>query len=497
MIVDQYGQPYTYHHRFQRSAVNIGHDRPWVPTRLEDIDKLVTPCERRTLVAVSRTLVENWGPARAIARQIPMFAVGNAWKANFDTDDTAKKEKGEKVIREQFCQRVDLKGHDFATMLYHLAHMLIRDGEYFVLLTEWQTGWPAVQIIPCHRIGQRENEEYVDSGPYKGLMIRDGVIMNKQRVPVAYRFLADDPDEDVEISARSLIHEHDTDYPEAIRGLPAISHGLNDGRDALQAHEWERLKMLAVSAHTLIEHTETGVPDEDPRGHFDSSGNALAQNAAGEITTNTLFGGIYKTVKAGTGYKLEAMEHKTPGDVWESFGDRLIRKVSAGVPWPMSWIWDGHKAQGGTAERRDIMQARRTIEDMQATLEKTARRIIGYAYQKLRKKGRVESSGDWYRWSFNKPPKPTIDDGRVSKALIEQHRAGWISDADMLNEMGKDHDEYWRDRFNKAADKELLFEEIQQEKGVTLDPRIKGMWTANDMPQEPTTDQDDADSTDD
>ena len=480
MIVDQYGQPATYTHRFNRSATNTGLDRPWMPTRLEDIDKLITPVDRRTLLAVSRSLIENYGPARSIARQIPMFSVGNAWIPSMETGDEPTKNKAEVVIREGFCTRVDLQGRDFSTLLYHLAHLLIRDGEYFVLLSEWQTGWPAVQVIPSHRIGQRDNGDMVESGPYVGLRINDGVVFNKAGTPVAYRFLADDPNEDFEISARSLIHRFDSDYPEAIRGYPAISHGLNDGRDALQAHEWERLKMLAVSAHTLIEHTETGVPDDDTRNHFDSNGNALANGTAGEISTGTLFGGIYKTVRAGTGYKLEAMEHKTPGEHFESFNDRLIHKMATGVPWPLSWIWDGHKAQGGTAERRDIMQARRTIEDMQSMIEPTAKRILGYAYQKLRKLNRVNASADWWRWSFTKPAKPTIDDGRVSKATLEMWRAGLINDEDVLAEMGKDHDDHFRQRFTNAANKELMFMETQESKGVTLDPRIKGMFTPND-----------------
>jgi hypothetical protein len=285
-------------------------------------------------------------------------------------------------------------------------------------------------------------------------------------------------------------HAYFSDYTEGKRGYPALAHGLNDGRDALQAHEWERLNMLARSAHVLIEHTETGAPTEDPTSYFGSESDASCPDTGG-ISTGQIMGGIYKTVRASSGYKLESVEHVTPGEVWESFQNRMEQKVCQGVPWPQSFIGDGAGRGGGTSERRDIMQARQTIEDLQCTVERHARRIIGYAYQKLVKNGQAPSTEDWYRWSFSKPPRLTIDDGRVSKATIEMWRAGLVSDDDILEDMGKDSSEYWTSKFNKAADKELAFIEAQESKGVELDPRYKGMFTPNDMgedkPDQPTT----------
>jgi hypothetical protein len=494
MIVDQYGNP-AVSQKFNRSSDNRSLDRPWIPTRLDNIDKLIPSYDRNTLVAVSRMLVENWGPTRGIARQIPMYSVGRAWKPTLTTTDESVKSKAETAMREQFCQMADLQGRDFSTSLYHMAHLLIRDGEVFYLLTEWETGFPAIQIIPCHRIGQREwGEQKVKSGTYQGLTISEGVIRNRYGRPIAYRVLGVTPDLDEDISSRSLKHVYDSDYPEARRGYPALSHGLNDGRDALQAHEWERINMLARSSHTLIEHSETGIPDNHPSSYFDADGDTIATGSASDISTNTLFGGIYKTVRAGTGYKLESVEHNTPGETWESFGDRMIRKMCAGIPWPFSFVWEGRKTGGGTAERRDIMQARQTVEDMQCTLEKEAKAIMGYAFKKLVKTGAIPDSSDWWRWSFSKPPKLTVDDGRVSKANLELWRAGVLNDEDLLSDMGKDHDEHFRNRFTRAADKELMFNEIQETKGVELDIRYKGMFTPNDMgniepDEEPETNQ--------
>jgi capsid protein len=370
--------------------------------------------------------------------------------------------------------------------------MRLRDGDVYYLLTETRSGFPAVQIIPGHRIGQRDRgETHVAKGKYRGKRIEEGVISDRWGRVVAYRLLGATEKDDTEISSASLKHVSKSDYPEGSRGYPDLAHGLNDGRDALQAHEWERLKMLAVSAHTLIEHNETGAANSDPRNHFEDDGSTkLASGNAGEIETGTVHGGIYKTVRAGSGYKLEALEHKTPGETWESYQNRLARKLGAGVPWPLSFYWEANGPGGGVAERRDIMQARKTVEEEQTVLAPHARTIIGYAFKKLVKLGRVEDSPDWWRWSFSMPPKLTVDDGRVSKAMLEMWRAGVVSDEDLLDEMGKDHDEFYRNKFRRAVVKEQLFEEAQEGEGVELDSRYKGMFTPNDTP-------DDEDSTDD
>jgi hypothetical protein len=490
MIVDQYGNAVNTSRHFNRGANQWRGDRPWVPTQLGDIGDMIPPRDRLTMVAVSRLLAENWGPWRGILRQMPMYSVGKAWKPSMQTDDQDVQAEAEMVIRERFCPLAGLDGKDFSTKLYELTLAMLRDGDGFYLLTEWETGFPAIQIIPCHRVGQRRSGKdfsVVESGPYKGMRIEDGIIFNKYGTTVAYRVLGDTEDEDMEISARSMGHVFDSDYSEGRRGYPVLAHALNDGRDGLQAHEWERLNMLARSAHTLIEHNETGEQDDDANNHFS---NAPANSDGSGVMTGSILGGTYKTVRAGSGYKLESVKHDTPGDVWESFNNRIEKKIYEGVPWPRSFGGEKGEKGGGTAERRDIMLARQTIEDLQCTLDRHARRMIGYAYQKLVKLDRVPESADWWRWTFSKPPKITIDDGRVSKSMLEMWRAGVVSDEDLLTDMGKDHDDFYRNKFAKAADKELMFREAQEAKNVELDPRVKGMFTPNDTGEETNSKED-------
>jgi hypothetical protein len=373
--------------------------------------------------------------------------------------------------------------------------LLDRDGEVFILLTEHDSGYPALQIIPSHRIRQkdyRHGTDTVESGVYRGATISDGVITNKKGTVIAYRYMVDD-DKFIDISAASIVHCFESDYPEARRGYPSITHGLNDIRDSMQSHEWERLNMLVRSSIAMVESNESGVPDSSlPGSHFDD--NRGSDEPQRNTAVKYLDGGAVKHFRAGTGSKIEVLKHENPGNMWSDYNDRMIRMLFAGIPWPVALTW---LATGqGTAERKEIELARRTIKDRQASLRVLAKRCIGYATQKLKKLGRIGESEDWWRWDFNMPPILTIDDGRVAKATIELWRAGLISDDDILSDMGKDEEDYWPRKFEQAVKKEKAFVASQAGSGVELDPRYKGMWTPNDMgdtdkAEEPQTTQDD------
>jgi len=482
-ILDQYGNAAYSSRRFSQGAEQTT-TRPWSPVRLDDIDSLITSYERETLVSVSRSIIENFGPVKGAIREIAMLTVGDAWKPKNASTSERWRKKAETVIREQFCPIADIRGsgRGFTDLLYHSSVLLDRDGEVFILLTEHESGFPALQVIPSHRIrsgnawGARTMK--IEDGTFKGASICDGVISNSKGRVVGYRYINDDKATFTDVSAASMVHCFESDYPESKRGYPSITHGLNDIRDSMQSHEWERLNMLIRSSTALIEWNESGAPDSDlPGSHFDTErGTDIPQPAT---SVKYIDGGAVKHFRAGTGSKIEVLKHENPGNMWSDYNDRMIRMALSGIPWPSEINW-GQTGQG-TAERKQIELARRTVKDRQSTLRVLARRCIGYATQKLVKIGRIGQSPDWWRWDFNMPPILTIDDGRLAKATIELWRAGLISDEDILADMGKDEEDYWPRKFAAAVKKEQSFEAAQSGSGVGLDPRYKGMWTPNDM----------------
>ena len=490
-ILDQFSRPFTFPRQpaFARGASGNNNDRPTLNFMLGDVQKLIPTNDRRTLISISRHMIENWGPMKAVARQIPMYAVGASYNPTMNTTDSESKDEAERVIRENFWPIGDIRGggRDMTTLFYHAVHCLIRDGEFFILLTEYSTGFPAVQLVPCHKIGSGNaysgysygNALTIEDGKFKGSSIEDGIIFDKRGTVIGYRFLEDDGLNYTDIDARSMIHCFDSDYPEARRGYPAMAHGLNDARDSMQSHEWERINMLWRSSILAIENNESGIASEHPAEHFGDERPARDEK---RTAMNVIDGPARMlTYQAGSGSKVELLKHDNPGEIYESFNDRMIKTICAGVPWPYSFVWS---ASGqGTAERREIEQARRTIKDIQATIDPIVKRITGYAFKKFVKLGILQDSPDWWRWTFSHPPVLSIDPGRDTKATLDMHARGLISDNEMLANLGWEGsaEEYWESKFKAAAVKELAFQEVQFEYGVKLDPRIKGMFTPNDM----------------
>jgi capsid protein len=244
----------------------------------------------------------------------------------------------------------------------HIAETVARDGEAFILLTKTDNDYPRIQQIPCHRIANPNgsNDGKLTTGTYKGKTLTDGIIYSNG-APMAYCFNDEKGDLIQYIAAADMVHVFDPSWQEQGRGLPAFTHALNDLRDALQSHEWERYAQLMLSSIVMTEHNETGLPDIDDNANI-IGGNGSCNNEQGIISENYQ-GGTVRYFAAKSGGKLEVIKNDRPGDMWESFQNRIYRKALAGINWPYSMVW---KASGqGTAERADLGRAQRAVEDRQ------------------------------------------------------------------------------------------------------------------------------------
>jgi hypothetical protein len=411
-----------------------------------------------------------------------MYSVGRAWLPKFEGADTEFGAAMTDWLANQWYGICDIRGgmHDFRTALFLLSVAIDRDGEAFVLLTEDSTGYPRVQHIPCHRVANPGGsaDGTVDSGPYRGLEMVDGIVYNKAGAPVGCAFLAKDGSLSEWLSFRDLIHLYDPAWQEQGRGLPGFTHAINDLRDGLVAHEFERLSQMAASSISMIEQNETGGPDpSDPTTIL--LGNCGNQTTG--LTNETYAGGTVRYFRANSGAKLDTLFNPRPGQDWESFQDRMIRLSLAGINWPYSMVW---KATGqGTAERSDLGKAQRAVEDRQDILLYAAKRMVNYAVAKAIKLGRLPASSDWWRVGFTLPAKLTIDDGRVSKELLDQWRAGWRNDSDILGMLGcqTSVDTHYMQRAEEVAKRKLAAMAASEKYGVEVEEREMAMLTPNEQ----------------
>ena len=478
MIVDTYGNPYT----AAQGAVRSSSARPFQPVQMKDISELVPARDRMTLASFSRRLYLNEGILLGAIQQKAMYSVGRSWQAQSKSKDRDFAIKAEELINDEWYKICDVRGgqNTFQTNLYSTSCAIDRDGEAFILLTKTENDYPRIQQIPSHRIATPKgfDDGKQETGTYRGKILTDGIIYGNG-APVAYCFIDDKGELIKYLEAQNIVHVFDPSWQEQGRGLPAFTHALNDLRDSLQSHEWERYAQLMLSSIALIEHNETGLPDLDDNQNV-INGNGTCTETG--IINENYQGGTVRYFAAKSGGKLETIKNDRPGDMWESFQNRIYRKALAGINWPYSMVW--HATGQGTAERADLGRAQRAVEDRQDLLEYAANRIIGYVVAKFVKLGRLPEAEGWYKWKFTYPKKITIDDGRVSKELIEMWKAGFLNPQDVLGFLGKSPDEHLDERISYLVQEKLKMKAVNESGlGIIIDPREMKMLTANDMPQ--------------
>jgi len=482
MLVDQFGYALT--NKKFATAVQRSPQQVNEPNRNYDFDKLVPDWDRVQLLSLSRKMFFNHGAIKTAINQKANLSIGKSWLAKYTGEDREWGMQAEEWLKNWYSI-CNVRGpmFDLQTSLHLGSISVDRDGDYFILLTAAESGYPQIQMIGAHRVGQRDNQkDRVESGPYKGLRICQGVIKNKLDRPVAYRILGDKKDDgtfnDVDVSARDLIQVFNPLWFEQSRGTCAGAHSLDKMMRALKSEEWEEIAMMMISSMALIEYNEKGGIDED-----DPSNYLIGNATDGEgITTQTIDGGRIKYFKSNSGSKLEAITHDRPGDIWEKFQDRAIRTMISGMDWSYAYAWKSAELTG-TSVRVELEKVRSAVEDRQELLQLPTKRVITYAIAKAIKSGILPQNDDWYKWNFTLPPKVSIDGGRDSVAKMNEWRSGAINMTELVAERGKSIDDHYLERAREVALRKRIQQEVETETGIKIEDREMSMLNVNEMPE--------------
>jgi capsid protein len=476
MLVDQYGNSL----KFAHAATQSPRRGPVLRTPNIDVNKLIPMHDRNTLAALSRRLFTNMGVPRAAILQKADFSVGEAFLPSYvGKVDKADGEAAADFFRNVWFPNCDVRGglRDWQSILNNASVGMDRDGDSFLLLTTDESGeFPLIQQIPGYAVNNKgmPDNQPLDSGSYAGSIIRDGVIYDGRQRAIAYRIsTGDDVDQYNDVPAYSVIHLMDEVYQEQGRGFPAFTHALEDLRHCLQSTEYERVRQMIISSIGLIENNEIGGADLDDPANDD----VCCNNQSG-VLTETYEQGQIRYFKANSGSGLTQLKHENPGEVWESFHDRMIRSALVGIKWSYSMVW---KAAGqGTAERADVLRARRAIVSRQKTLKYAARRMLTYAYSVFRKTNRINQVDAPFSWIFSTPPILTVDDGREQQAMREGYKLGTINMTEIQASNGKPIDEFYRERAEEVSLRKRIAQEIADRDNVIIDDREMVMLTPNE-----------------
>jgi hypothetical protein len=426
-------------------------DRPQERQTNAPIVQEVNPTDRAVMVSDSRKLYANLGPVRGAVDGKALYAIGRSWLPRFEGEDKAWGDAARDWLINEWYPLADISGNDFQTALFLLSVGVDVEGDSASLLTEYETGFPAIQLMSGLSIGNRSqrNDEPLKDGEYKGLRIVDGVVINDMGRAVAYHILGRTAADDKYVSARDMQLLKEPQFIGQPRGFPAFASSLLDLQDFRTVQGYEKAAAMLAASIGLVEWNETGLADmTDPR-------NGLAGGTAGltETVTREMGGGTVKLYKAGTGAKLEAFHNARPGDAFERLRDHLIRSSMSGINWSFDLVWDISKL-GGASARLEVAKCMRTVEDRQDLLKPFAKRAVGYAIAKAIKLGRLKANSDWWKWGFTMPARMTADYGRDKAQDREDYINGIINLSDICAENGMDIDQHIAQR--KAENEKLV-----------------------------------------
>ena len=420
-ILDQFGRPAG--ERFAR-AVNRDTSRGLVFNRRDDsIRKLIPACDRRALAALSRKVVFNTGPAKAAITQKSQLVVGESFMPRYHGPDSSAGLRAMDWLEDVYFSEFDyIDSRPWRPFWETISKAIDRDGEAFLLKTVRPgDGRHAITAIPAYRV-RSDSPSYIMGGENDGARLDHGVGYDAAGRVVINRVYTSETDFE-DIPAERLIHIYDQDFTEQRRGYPAFSHALSDILQGLQSKELEVLRQILVS-NILLVNRGMRTPQSTDAG-FEGAVNSTTGQ---EMTREQVAPGIWYLNGSEEGP--EAIQQKTPGNIWEDFQDRLWREAVIGAGWAYALVW---KSPGqGSAERSEVVRARLSVRNRFRTLSEAAIRVMTWGLADPRAP-RVESM----RWSVTRPARLTLDDGREDRADLEKVLAGAMSEEEYQANRGK------------------------------------------------------------
>ena len=443
------------------------------PVLLDDIDKLIPSYDLNILISASRKLFTNADIPRAALLQKADFSVGCAWEPTFMGKDKEWGNDMTQYLKEVFYPSMDTRGEafDWHTTVNIYSICYDRNGGFLAIKTTGEDKeQPKVLYIPIWRLnnGPDQNNGKIQNGRFRGKIIKNGVIHNVRGKVVGYRYLVPDKDgvistKTLDISTQFACHFYNPEHFDSYRGYPSLISSLNGLKDAKQSHEWELIAQKAVSAISIMEWNQSGMAEEDDTANrlLDIPNNSEGLKL---VETEIDGGGIVRHFHSDSGDRMDQLKHDRPGDMWESLQDRIVRGTLTALGWPYSFVWK-NEVRNGTAQRQDQLMARASVAKRTKQIEKPARYITNFGVSKAIEAKVFPETDDWYKWSFTKPPKISIDPSRDTQSFIDEWTIGTASHTERAEEKGMTIEDIYRLNAREALLRKRIAKEESERDG--------------------------------
>jgi capsid protein len=390
--------------------------------------------DRVQLAALSRALYDNGGFVGYAVNQIALCSTPVIPQAASDNDGWNQRAEAWFAEWSRKCDFVGRAEYDLWAIQTVISHAIDLDGDIGVALTG-AGGFPQIQLIEGWRIGSGVRN---DDGRSK-----DGVILDPLGRVRGYAIEEDG--RDTELAAGEMILLRDPSIVSPLRGLSPLRRGMNDIRDARDIMAFEK---LAVKQNSAFVGVLEGKFMEDGHG-FDLSGGAppspLAPASEDEpppeptegeksLSRADLLGGDIPVLEDGQTFK--RVESNRPNANFGEFLNSLVALFSAGLDIPPAYFLD--QKLTGPNQRAVIAKAQRKFDHRQTVMcrlmEWLWARVIGWAIDT----GQLPAVDGWWRLTFQRPARMTIDAGREAQQEREDQGRGLMTRQDHFGGRGKD-----------------------------------------------------------
>jgi lambda family phage portal protein len=428
----------------------------------------VSGADRERLMKLSRWVYNNMPFVRGLVNEKARYVTGSGIRPQARSGDEAWDAAAEAFF-EQWSRVADIQGRYTWREMQRIASVAIdRDGEVFFRTTAQATGYPALQLILAHRIGDARSSIYEPSNPTAregGQNIIDGVVVNPQLRPIFYRHLIGDgidPSQRFEdIPAQQLIHVGEASQGDELRYVTPLAPSINHLRDVSDAISFEKMA-IKISSYVAL-----AIKSSNPQGadFFGESTASVNSQDNSEVTVESLGNAGGAIPRLGMGEDLVAWNSNRPSQNFREFCDMLLREVclNIGIPWEFA----ARPADaGGAALRAVLVRAQRTFEQRQALLiDRLCSRVWAHVITLGMQRGLIPQNDNWWRVEWQRPAAASVDYGREAQANLNDVRAGLRTYSEDYSERGLE----WKDAIRQRAMEARFLADLAAEFGISPD----------------------------
>ena len=444
--------------------------RRWVFDNNRDAHENIPQASRLTMATLGRQVYQNFGIPKGTLDEIADTVCANI-KPQFNGEDRDWGDMAEQYLRDTDPVS-NVRGLPYTTQeterLIVLA--ILRVGEMFILNTENAEHFPRHQILPSHRIFNPSQIDQVQGGPWDGLQIIDGVLVDKLLRPVAYRYApsnvqwtkgdrismkveANDDGNTLsvtwrnagneilfqDLSARTVHHCYLPEWEDQVRGYSSLAASLWDWTDIKESREFDQQGRKLAAARSFIEYNESGESEEDIFTDVDEGASRFDDNnRETRFRQAKVDGFAVQYMQARTGSRIDVVEDKRPTQEQQQFEQEIIRSALHALGWSYDYAYNPEKVKGAVARVVVERINRKAKSIRERGVIPWRRRFDTYRIAKAMKRGELPFNRDWYRFGYGGFQNLTADKKYDVDVDLRMLRAGIVSKASVAQKYGAD-----------------------------------------------------------